>query len=30
MARTKNIISEFTRPEIDYIITNANFTEQEL
>lgn len=30
MSRTKNIIPEFTKPEIDYIIENANFTEQEL
>lgn len=28
--RTKNIIPEFTKPEIDYIIENANFTEREL
>lgn len=25
----RNIIPEFTKPEIDYIIENANFTEQE-
>lgn len=30
MSRTKNIIPEFTKSEIDYIIENANFTEQEL
>lgn len=30
MARTRNIIPDFTKPEIDYIIENANFTEQEL
>lgn len=29
MSRTKNIIPEFTKPEIDYIIENANFTAQE-
>lgn len=28
--RTKNIIPEFTKLEIDYIIENANFTDQEL
>lgn len=28
--RTRNIIPDFTKPEIDYIIANANFTEQEL
>lgn len=27
--RTKNIIPEFTKPELDYIVENANFTEQE-
>lgn len=30
MGRTRNIIPEFTKIEIDYIINNANFTEQEL
>lgn len=30
MSRTKNIIPEFTKPEIDYTIENVNFTEQEL
>lgn len=30
MARTRNIIPDFTKPELDYIIENANFTEQEL
>lgn len=29
MSRTKNIIPEFTKPEIDYIIENANFTKEE-
>lgn len=29
MARTRNIIPDFTKPEIDYIIANANFTEEE-
>lgn len=29
MSRTKNIIPEFTKPELDYIVENANFTEQE-
>lgn len=27
--RTRNIIPDFTKPEIDYIIENANFTRQE-
>lgn len=29
MARTRNIIPDFTKPELDYIIKNANFTVQE-
>lgn len=27
--RTRNIIPDFTKPEIDYIKENANFTEEE-
>lgn len=27
--RTRNIIPDFTKLEIDYIIANANFTEEE-
>lgn len=27
--RTRNIIPDFTKPELDYIIENANFTTQE-
>lgn len=30
MCRSKNIIPDFTRQEIRYIIENANFTDQEL
>lgn len=30
MGRTRNIIPEFTKIELDYIIENANFTDQEL